>query len=111
MEHKTKTLKIEITIKGRRFSFEKKCTVEKETPYYREDLNRAVEGAIEKIVDDNQLDVFQIDTLSYGDSNCDYSKNTGEVIGITLHDIKIKMKNGKSYSLKEWSNDVRIETL
>ena len=98
---KEKQYVAEIPVKGHVFFIEKKSFVDEHSPYFRKEISVAIGKAIEKILENNSLEVYQIDSIDYKQLTCEYAGR--KVLEVKIFDIEIKTKEGDLYSLKEYT--------
>lgn len=92
---------LEVPVKGFPFFIEVKSVVHEMAPHFKKELGIAAGKAAEKILEDNNLDVSQIASISWSSAHTNSYK--GDLPEFKLYDIKIKTQDGKIYSLKEYT--------
>lgn len=89
---KEKQYVAEIPVKDHMLSMKRKSLVDEHHPHYREEIGIATGKAIEKILEDNQLEVSQMASFRSGLLTCEYAG--GKVLEVKISDIEIKTKEG-----------------
>lgn len=97
-----KNYNIELIIKGYKIPMDFQSALEEGSPHFREEIKIAIEKAADKILETNEFEASQIDTIKCRKIESEHS--SGNVLEIKLYDIEIKTKEGKSYSLKEYTH-------